>query len=513
MSKRMSVFNVLTADVKCLKDLLEKGSLKSVDLVDGYLDQIERLDSYHHAMISIPSRQTLQTIAADLDEERTSGSVRGPLHGIPIIIKDNIATHPSLGMKTTAGSIALLDSRPRENAAVIGKLIEAGLIILGKANLSELSNFKGKDLPSGWSAVGGQTQSPYVRGGVQQGDSKDGHSMPSGSSSGSAAAVAAGYAPLSIGTETNGSLVWPASRCGLYSIKPTIGLISQRGIIPVSHTCDSAGPMAKTPYDLALVLDEMLDIPQRSSFTSTLTRSWSDIAVGVLDYQKWWHDVGFLKPVEEATVQMHGAFHMAYDRIKRSAKKFVEDATLVSPGDFELNGRDSLLTVLLADFCKDFENYLQNLEHSGLKDFEALKDFQVPEEARIGWPQNHNQGRIEDAASLDISSEEYEAHLQNIRDVARTRGIDQVLEQDELDVIIGPADSQLSKIAAAAGYPIASLPLGYLEYNGRGFGMVAVAGAKQEAKLFEVMSAWDAMFKPVKPPPLLAKASDQATNK
>jgi amidase len=128
--------------------------------------------------------------------------------------------------------------------------------------------------------------------------------MPSGSSSGSAASVAAGYAPLSLGTETNGSLVWPASRCALYSIKPTIGLISQRGIIPVSHTCDSAGPIAKTPYDLALLLDEIVDKPPARSFTSELSNSWSNISVGVLDYNKWWHDTGFLKPVEEATVQM-----------------------------------------------------------------------------------------------------------------------------------------------------------------------------------------------------------------
>ena len=128
--------------------------------------------------------------------------------------------------------------------------------------------------------------------------------MPSGSSSGSAAAVAAGYAPFSIGTETNGSLVWPASRCALYAIKPTIGLVSQSGIVPVSHTCDSAGPMAKTPYDLALVLDEIIEKSESYSFTSALTSSWSDIAVGVLDYKKWWHDANFLKPIEEATVQM-----------------------------------------------------------------------------------------------------------------------------------------------------------------------------------------------------------------
>lgn len=128
--------------------------------------------------------------------------------------------------------------------------------------------------------------------------------MPSGSSSGSAAAVAAGYAPLSIGTETNGSLVWPASRCLLYSIKPTVGLVPQEGIVPVSHTCDSAGPMAKTPEDLALLLDVLLDVPYIKSFTHHLGAPWSDFSIGALDYKKWWYDAAFLRPVEEATTHM-----------------------------------------------------------------------------------------------------------------------------------------------------------------------------------------------------------------
>ncbi|RHZ70336.1 hypothetical protein CDV55_108201 [Aspergillus turcosus] len=516
MSKSICAWDVLTADTKHLANLLHEGSLTSVQLVEICLEQIAKHDGYLHAMLSIPPRESLLATAATLDDERRSGTVRSPLHGIPIILKDNIDTHPGLGMKTSAGSWALVDSRPRRNAPVVDKLIDAGLIILGKANLSvsfPLISFfisgslMGKDLPSGWSAVGGQTQSPYVRGGVQKGDSKDGHSMPSGSSSGTAAAVAAGYAPLSIGTETNGSLVWPASRCALYSLKPTIGLVSQRGIVPVSHTCDTAGPMAKTPYDLAVVTDVITGRSPDNSFTSALTGSWSEIAVGVLDYKKWWHDTGFLKPVEEATVQMYAAFQTAYDTIKPSAKQFVEDLPLVSPGDFELNGRDSLLTVLLTDFRADFDNYLHDLEYTGLKDFNSLKDFKVDEDKHVEWPINHNQGRIEDAAALNISPEEYEAHLQNVRDTGRRRGIDHILNKYGVDVIIGPADSQLTKIAAAAGYPIASLPLGFLDYNGRAFGMLAIASANNESKLIEVMSAWDAMFDPVKPPPLLAEDS------
>ncbi|PVH75110.1 amidase signature enzyme [Cadophora sp. DSE1049] len=508
----MSVpIDVLTATAKTLKEALDAGELTSVELVDHYLKQIADHDGYLCAMISLPSVQNVHSVAAALDEERKAGKSRGPLHGIPIILKDNIATELGLGMKTTAGSLALRDSRPRQSAPCIDKLVNAGMIILGKSNLSELSNFKGKDLPSGWSAVGGQCQSPYVRGGAQQNDTKDGHSMPSGSSSGSAAAVAAGYAPLAIGTETNGSLVWPASRCLLYAIKPTIGLISQRGIVPVSHTCDSAGPLARTPYDLALVLDELLDEKPATSFASVLSESWSNLSVGVLDYNVWWHDSGFLKPVEEATKQMYDAFQSAYDQIQEHAKKFVENVPLVLPGDFELKGRDSMLTVLLTDFPVDFENYLGDLEYSSLKNFEALRDYK-DDKAEVVYPPNHNQGRVEDALALKLPPGDYEEHLRNVRSIGREQGIDHILDTYGLDVIIGPADSQITKIAAAAGYPIASLPLGCLDYNGRGFGMLAIARANNEMKLFECMSAWDNMFRPVKPPPLLLPGGDRASD-
>ncbi|KAK7224766.1 hypothetical protein V2G26_012769 [Clonostachys chloroleuca] len=329
--------------------------------------------------------------------------------------------------------------------------------------------------------------------------------MPSGSSSGSAAAVAAGYSPLSLGTETNGSLVWPASRCLLYSIKPTIGLISQKGIVPVSHTCDSAGPMGKTPYDVALLLDAILDTPPHTSFTSSVTESWSNLSVGFVDYKTWWHDAGFLKPVEDATNQMYGSFQDAYDRIKSSAKSSADNVPLILPGDFDLNGQDSMLTVLLADFSKDFNAYLKNLESTNLTDFNSLRNFKVPDDAKVDWPKNHNQVRIDSAADLILSSDEYVAHLRNVRDLGRTRGIDKILNEHNVDVIIGPADSQFTKIAAAAGYPVASLPLGRLNYNGRGFGMLAIAGANQEAKLFEAMGAWHATFGPMEPSPVVAK--------
>uniref|UniRef100_A0A8H7K0Y6 Amidase domain-containing protein n=1 Tax=Bionectria ochroleuca TaxID=29856 RepID=A0A8H7K0Y6_BIOOC len=479
-------------------------------------------------------RQALRAVASSLDDERAAGRLRGPLHGIPVIIKDNIDTHPSLGMKTTAGSLALLDSKPRENAPVAQKLIDGGLIILGihpiHTSLNATADKTSYD--TGTLQLQGQRSSerlvrcwwsnsiPIRSWGAQEGDTKDGHSMPSGSSSGSAAAVAAGYSPLSLGTETNGSLVWPASRCLLYSIKPTVGLISQRGIVPVSHTCDSAGPMGKTPYDVALLLDAILDTPPHTSFTSSVTESWSNLSVGFVDYKTWWYDAGFLKPVEDATNQMYGSFLDAYDRIKSSAKSFADNVPLILPGDFDLNGQDSMLSVLLADFSKDFNAYLKNLESTNLTDFNTLRNFKVPDDAKVDWPKNHDQVRIDSAADLVLSSDEYDTHLRNVRDLGRTRGIDKILNEHNIDVIIGPADSQFTKIAAAAGEPSQGsisqssvnrehrLPSGLLarlDYNGRGFGMLAIAGANQEAKLFEAMGAWHATFGPMEPSPVVAE--------
>ncbi|VUC23994.1 unnamed protein product [Clonostachys rosea] len=289
--------------------------------------------------------------------------------------------------------------------------------------------------------------------------------MPSGSSSGSAAAVAAGYTPLSLGTEINASLVWPASRCLLYSIKPTIALISQRGIVPVSYNCDSAGPMGKTPHDdVALLLDATsMRLQPQASPTSL-------------------QDLGLISPLEWWTIR-HGGITpdleaWAYGKIEKNAKSFAENVPLVLPGDFDLNGQDSMLTVLyesprsitttlisqltltVADFSKDFNAYLKNLESTGLKDFNSLRNFKVPDDVK---------------------------------------GIDKILKEYNLDVIIGPADSQFTKIAAAAGYPVASLPLGRLDYNGRRFGMLAIAGENGEAKLSETMGAWHATFGAMEP--------------
>ena len=297
----------LIVDAKELQELLTRGSLTSVDLIDIYTQQIREHDDYLKAVISSGPEDVLLEAAQRLDQERSQGKLRGPVHGIPILIKDNIDTHPDLGMQTTAGSFALAQSMPSKNARVVDKLIDAGAIILGKCNLSELSNWKGHNTMRAWSAVGGQTQSAYTRGDVDPKEGTAGHNSPAGSSSGSAVAVSAGFAPFSIGTETDGSLVVPAGRAALYTIKPTIGLVSQESIVPVSHTFDSAGPMAKTPYDMAILLDAIVEPDAKqnpASYTRALTGSWSNICVATLDPEWGKFPDGVVRPVPEATEQM-----------------------------------------------------------------------------------------------------------------------------------------------------------------------------------------------------------------
>ena len=291
-----------------LQSLLSSGKLTSAQLVEVYLAEIDKYNGYLKAVIATAPKQQLIEKAKTLDHERSRGTLRSQLHGLPILVKDNIDTHPDLGMNTTSGSFALLGARPKKSADVVERLIKAGVIILGKANLSELSWYKGSGTICGWSAVGGQSQSAYVRGGIREDDTFGGHSNPGGSSSGSAIAVSAGLAPFSIGTETEGSLIMPGNRAALYTLKPTIGLVSQQGIVPVSHICDAAGPMTKSVLDLANLLDVIID-PAKTNlpkygFASAITDNWADLKVGVLDPSEWKFPDFVSKPYEGTMEQM-----------------------------------------------------------------------------------------------------------------------------------------------------------------------------------------------------------------
>ncbi|KAH7386225.1 amidase signature domain-containing protein [Cadophora sp. MPI-SDFR-AT-0126] len=494
----------LTADVKLIQSYLQDGKMTSLSLVGTCLEMIESHDHYLHAMICLMPRRKLELTAQALDTERSEGKIRSPLHGIPIILKDNISTHPNLGMGTTGGALAFADMRPSSNARLVDLILEAGLIIIGKANLSELSYARGYTIPSGWSAVGGQCQSAYVRGGLDPTDTRDGHSSPSGSSAGPAVGVSAGYSPLSIGTETDGSLMAPAGRAALYSIKPTIGTVSQQGIIPISHTMDSAGPIAKTPYDLALLLDVMREPGSFDGpYVDDLDGCWSKLSIAAVDYKTWWLPEGIIKPVESATKQMHKEFRAAYDKIKSASSKFVDDIPLILPTEYYMDGRHSQFTVITAEFKQGFEEFLQSVNHTQVRTLQELVDFNIAHGDVELKPPCDDQDFLLDALHIDLTPGEYAKYLSHTRDVARRRGLDRIFRDCEVDVIIGPTDSDLPALAAGAGYPIAAVPLGYADFNGRPFGLVALAAEHQEAKLFNFMAAWEVTFGPRKPPPML----------
>ncbi|HEY6226305.1 MAG TPA: amidase family protein, partial [Verrucomicrobiae bacterium] len=235
-------FALAEATIDELQSAMANHSQSAVSLAKAYLRRIREIDQSGPAVNSvIEVNPDALHIARELDRERKSRGVRGPMHGIPVLLKDNIDTHDR--MMTTAGSLALLGSIAPRDSFVAKKLRDAGAVILGKTNLSEWANFRGNRSSSGWSGRGGQTKNPYAL-----------DRQPSGSSSGSAAAVAAGFCAVAVGTETDGSIISPSSFCGIVGIKPTIGLVSRSGIIPISHTQDTAGPMARTVRDAAILL-------------------------------------------------------------------------------------------------------------------------------------------------------------------------------------------------------------------------------------------------------------------
>lgn len=256
------LFDVEERSLSDLRAALDGKRVTSVQLVEAYLARIAKLDANGPMLKSVLElNPDAKRIAAECDAQRAAGKQLGPLHGLPVLIKDNIDTADQ--QHTTAGSLALLDApTPREDAGLVKQLRAAGVVVLGKTNLSEWANLRGRASTSGWSARGGLTKNPYVT-----------TRNASGSSSGSAVAVAASLCAASIGTETDGSIVSPASMCGIVGFKPTVGLVSRSGIIPLSHTQDTAGPMTRSVKDAALVLDAICGVDARDEATSKRPRS------------------------------------------------------------------------------------------------------------------------------------------------------------------------------------------------------------------------------------------------
>ncbi|KAL8852202.1 MAG: hypothetical protein Q9221_002912 [Calogaya cf. arnoldii] len=480
-----------------LQHLLTTTALTSQDLTLQYYSQIS---SHNHAgaslnaIISTPSYAQVLARAKLLDEERSQSESRrgrGPLHGIPIVVKDQFCTL-SLGMDTTCGSFLLKGQKAIKDAVAIQKLQHAGAIILAKANLTDLGHKKGVKLTSGWSAVGGQTQSPYVRGGVRSDAMPLGHSTPAGSSSGSAVAVAAGFCPVAIGTESDGSLIFPATRAGLYGFKPSRGKTDYTGVQPGGKPYDTIGVMAKGCEDIASVMNVLMDeqLQVRSG------EGWKGVKIGLVDLRAWWLPEPYLTSEPKSyQEQVLTAVEEAIRTIEEKGAQVFKNTPLITMQEFEKDIPDTqgLHDVMTHPFRKAFEEFLSlfpDCPATTLKDVINFND----EHAYLELPkESPDQDLLVMAEEHSMKPEVFE-RAERIMRKRTTISLHNCMEAKGLDVIMACGDGLLPPFSAAAGCPIGAVPLGFATFNGRAFGMHMVVEAEQEQKLLDVMKLWEESF-------------------
>ncbi len=451
------------ATIPELQGMMSFGALTSLQLTRGYLRRIERLNPLLHAVIE--TNPDAEQIARQLDRERSQGQIRGPLHGIPVIVKDNIATDDS--METTAGSLALVGSRVPADAMIVHRLRAAGAVILGKANLSEWANFRGFAPFNGWSARGGFTRDPYLLG-----------FDPCGSSSGSAVAAAANLCAAAVGTETDGSIVCPSGNNLVVGFKPTLGLVSQDGIIPIAHSQDTAGPITRSVVDAAIMLNTL-----RSPFGPVQGSSPPH------DYTKFL-DRGALQGARIGidTRYFHPFFGGEPDLVEvvqRGLDAMTElGATLVETDSGNSNEYfNAEFLVLLIEFKTQIAQYLAGLKNTHIR---TLADL-------IQFDNNHCQAEMEyfgqevfqlsQDTGGNMDGDRLARARQRSFQMAGPDGIDAAIRRDNLDAIVAPSYSFASTPAAVAGYPNISIPVG-LTPKGKPAGIWMYSGFLQEPKLF-----------------------------
>src|SRR5215467_3175041 len=463
-----SSFQFVEASISQLQAAMAAGQLTARELVIGYLNRIQQLNPTLHAVIE--TNPNAVSIAAGLDNERSAGHVRGPLHGIPLLVKDNIATLDN--MQTTAGSLALYGSMVPDDAPLIQRLRAAGAIILGKSNLGEWANFRGSDvvypLAVGWSARGGDTKNAY-----------DLSYTSWGSSSGSGAAAAASLCAAAVGTETDGSITGPSAVENIFGLKPTLGLISQEGIVPISHQQDTAGPMARSVTDVAILLSVM-QTPFGAVAGQPLPSDYTQFLLpGSLQGKRIGRDTRFFDysyygsgiPGDEETV----AFAENALAVMKSLGATIVDT---DTGDVFAYTNDEF-TALLFEFKTQIARYLQTLTHTNLRTLADLIAFNnahcVQELVYYG------QEVFEAAEPLgDLTDPAYMAARSHATGTAQA-GIDGALARDNLDAIVAPHLTN-STGPAVAGYPNFSMPVG-IRSSGRPAGMLMYSTLLHEPQL------------------------------
>jgi amidase len=447
-------------DVAAIQAGYEAGEFTAREITAAYLERIERLDRSGPGLNSVRhvNERALER-AAELDRERADGRVRGPLHGIPVLIKDNIDT---ADMPTTAGSVWLDGVVPPRDAFIVERLREAGAIVLGKTNLSEWANFHSSTSSSGWSRLGGQVNNPY-----------DTRRNPCGSSSGSGVAAAASLATLTIGTETNGSIVCPSNANGIVGLKPTVGLWSRSGIIPISHTTDSAGPMTRTVRDAAVLLGILAAADPADDKTLGDHVKRHDDYTGFLDADALQGKrLGLWTGPTEQNHRVEALTRKAVAAMEAAGAEIVEIDTIT-----EENIGGDAFNVLLYEFHHGMDAYLAALgDRAPFEDYEALvAAVRNDPESTARFDRDL---LFQAAGKNDIESGEYLEALARMIEHSREKGIDRVLAEHDLDAIIAPTGSpawmtdpilgdnfQLasSSPSARAGYPIITVPMGHIE--------------------------------------------------
>ncbi len=469
-----------------LQSKMTSGELSSRRITEMYLARIRELDSKLLSVIEI--NPDAQSIADKADSDRKKGRVRSAIHGIPVLIKDNIDTRDR--MKTTAGSLALENApRPKRDAFIVKQMREAGAVLLGKTNLSEWANFRSTRSISGWSGRGGQTNNPYI---LDQ--------NPCGSSAGSGVAVSANLAAVTIGTETNGSIICPATRNGVVGIKPTLGLVSRSGIIPIAHTQDTAGPMARTVADAAVLLGVIAGPDKRDRVT---------LGSKALDYRKYLNPDG-LNGARIGVARQFVGDNAPVKEIMEAHFRTLEQAgaTLVDV-EFKMpeTHRDDTRSVLMYEFKNDLNKYLaeRRSPYKTLADLikynEDNKDREMPLFAQELFEQSQAKGELTDDA--------YTGALARIKRATREDGIDAVItkerdgapRKERLDAIFSPAVGGAWSIPAVAGYPSITVPAGFVD--GMPVGILFFGAAYTDADLIKYAYAFEQKTKSRRKPEFL----------
>ena len=502
----VKLFEFDEATISDLQRRMGSGEISAQSLMQAYLARIQEIDNRTaksgprlNAVIEV--NPDALTIAADLDKERKAKGPRGPMHGIPVLIKDNIDTADR--MQTTAGSLALVGSKPPQDSGVARKLREAGAVILGKTNLSEWANIRSSHSTSGWSGRGGQTRNPYAL-----------DRNPCGSSSGSGAAVSANLCALAVGTETDGSIVCPSSANGIVGIKPTLGLISRAGIIPISHSQDTSGPMARTVRDAAILLGVLAGSDPRDPATAEANAKMQK------DYTQFLDPNG-LKGARIGVARKYFGFSDSVDALMNRLIDEMRSAgaVIVDPADLESFGKfdDTELLVLMYELKADLNAYLASRPDAGVRTLadviafdEKNKEKEMPYFGQDLFLKAQEKGPLTD--------KEYVAALAANHKLSREGGIDGVMDKFRLDAIVAPtggpawlidlvdgdhAGGGSSNAAAVAGYPNINVPAGFI--FGLPVGISFFGRAWSEPVLLKIAYGFEQLVKARQKPQFLEK--------